>query len=196
MAVYVSGGVSSGFPFQVKIVNGLTRWYWLPNFGATGTNTGLGINVARLCPFWIPNACTLLAIGAEVTVAGDAGSLVHMGIYNDDGTGRPGILLADIGSLNGASATVQSIGSLNIPLPAGMYHYCQILQNITTTQPTMRVQAASFILPTDNTAMPGVATNNGGWVNAGPWPGALPNSFPGVTGSQANSVPRMFAQLT
>lgn len=55
-------------------------------------------------PFPIPRALTATRIGVDITIVGSAGSLVRMGIYLDDGTGKPGALLLDAGTVIGTGA--------------------------------------------------------------------------------------------
>jgi hypothetical protein len=88
-------------------------------------DTGSGLNNSgqlRLSPWVLSNPVTISRIGAEVTLSGDAGSKVRIGVYADDGNGYPGSLLLDAGTINGDSVTVQQItvpfGTTGIPTNA------------------------------------------------------------------------------
>lgn len=54
-----------------------------------------------LHPFPIPRAVTATRIGVDITSGGSAGSVVRSGIYADDGTGKPGALILDAGTVVG-----------------------------------------------------------------------------------------------
>lgn len=125
-----AGGVAPALP----MVSG--RYYFAPA-GAHTTSASLGNGSLRLSPFFVPNPVTLSRIGGEITVVGDAASVLRLGIYNDDGTGRPGNLVLDAGTISGNSATVQEI-TISQPLNAGWYWFGGAVQGVTTTQPTVR----------------------------------------------------------
>ena len=73
---------------------------------ATATPTA---GVLYVAPFFVPSAVTLIRIGAEVTTGGSAGAVVRLGIWSDTGSGYPGALVLDAGTIDGTSATVQEI---------------------------------------------------------------------------------------
>jgi hypothetical protein len=114
------------------------RYYAPPNATTLGVSATLGTNTPRAFPISIPNSVTLARIGAEVTVIGDVGSKIRLGIYADDGTGRPGSLLVDAGTIAGDSVAVQEI-TISTPLAAGIFWLCGVVQVVTVTQPTVRV---------------------------------------------------------
>lgn len=107
---------------------------------ATGNST-LTTGVLRLGPAFIPNPITLLAIGAEVQSAGEAGSKYRLGIYADNGSCYPGRLVLDAGTIAGDSNTVQDI-AINQALAPGLYWFGGVTQVVTVTQPTMRITNA------------------------------------------------------
>jgi hypothetical protein len=113
------------------------RYYFTSSPSAASTNTGLGIGTLRVHPRFIQTACTLTSIGAEVTAIGDAGSLVRLVIYADNETNYPGTLVLDAGTIAGDSTGVQEI-VISQSLSIGTYWFGAIIQNVTTTQPTIR----------------------------------------------------------
>lgn len=166
-------------------------YYAVSPAGSVGTGT-LGTGTLRVLPFYVPNAVTLLAVVAEVTGAGDSGSTYLLGIWNDNGSGQPGTLLLSCGTIDGASATVQSV-SISQALSPGLYWIGGVTQNVTTTQPTLRTVAAGSV-------------NYGFAFNATPTAGqvAVGYAATGVTGSLGNftgnpgvssSAPRIFVKV-
>jgi hypothetical protein len=121
------------------------RYYMIPGVTATNTNGALGTGTCRAIPFYVPNLVTISRIGAECTSAGDAGSKYRLGIWNDDGTGRPGTLLIDAGTIAGDSATVQEI-VISQSVAPGLYWASGTVQVVTVTQPTMRINATGPII--------------------------------------------------
>jgi len=117
-------------------------YYYLP-CNSTGTANTLGNGTARVFPVFFSSAVTLTRIGAEVTGAGEANSVVRLGIYNDNGTGFPGTVLLDAGTIDGTSATIQEI-TISQAVPAGLFWMCAVVQAAPTTQPTLRVVSSVY----------------------------------------------------
>lgn len=166
------------------------RYYFVPDYTGTGAAT-LTTALLRAVPFIVPNTVTLTKIGAEVTIAGEAGSKYRLGIYSNT-DGRPDALLLDAGTIAGDSATVQEL-TISLTLTPGVYWAAGVTQVVVTTQPTMRVSASGTpVIPIDNgTTVPGAGAVPHGWAIAG-ITGALPNPFgtPVVSGS----TPRIFVK--
>lgn len=116
-----------------------------------GTSGSLGNGTLRLCPFLLTSTVTFTQIGSEFTAAGDAASLFLMLIYADDGTGYPGSLWLNGGSIStgaGNAGTVATGGTPGVYMntgltatvfPPGIYWAGGVVQGVTVTQPTMRV---------------------------------------------------------
>jgi hypothetical protein len=88
---------------------------------ASFSNTASGAFDSRFSsiPIWIPNACTLTELTAYCSTL-QADSTLRLGIYSSDQELKPVNLLADFGTVSGASTgTKRASGSLAI-LP-GMY---------------------------------------------------------------------------
>jgi hypothetical protein len=92
---------------------------------------------------------------AEFTAAGDANSVFRIGIWADDGYGRPGELVIDAGTISTGSgdagdiATGGTPGEYEIPVPLdlapGLYHVGGVVQGVSSTQPTMRIVSATTV---------------------------------------------------
>lgn len=166
------------------------RYYFCPNTTST-TTSALANTSLRAVPFFVPSPVLLSKIGAEVTSAGEAGSKYRLGIYADDGTGRPGSLVVDAGQIAGDSATVQEL-DISVRVGPGWYWAAGAAQSAPTTPPTMRVTnnasfgvlIASSILFTANQTITGMSMTASG---------ALPAAF--TTFSLASTVPRIFVKV-
>jgi len=103
-------------------------------------------------PVAIVQPITITRIGAEINAAGQAGSLLRLGIYNDS-NGIPGSLLLDAGTIAGDSAmSVQEI-TISQALSPGVYWFAAVVQAAASTQPTVYVVSAaqaSIPMPTVN----------------------------------------------
>ena len=109
-------------------------WYTTP--GARATNS-LTNNQIYFLPFWVPpGGANIAAAGAQVTVAGEAASVLRYGFYADDGTCFPGALIADFGTI-GTSGTGFASVAVAQSLPAGLVWSAICCQNAPTTQPTV-----------------------------------------------------------
>ncbi len=87
-------------------------------YGPEGTRTTVNLTAGtgHAIPFWVSNGASFDRIGAEVTVAGAASTVIRLGIYADNGKGTPGALLLDAGTIAGdAVAAAEITISQNIP---------------------------------------------------------------------------------
>ncbi|HKX73157.1 MAG TPA: right-handed parallel beta-helix repeat-containing protein [Candidatus Saccharimonadales bacterium] len=175
-------------------------WYFFPvSQAAASTNATLGNGTLRLVPFYLPQATSISRIGSEISVVGQAGSLLRLGVYSDN-LGLPGSLLLDAGTIAGDSATVQEI-TLGSPLAlgAGWYWVGGAVQNAASTQPTVRVTSGvtTPILLGALQSMPGSSATTSGYSASGVT-GALPGTFTAWAGgpSAITSAPRVFMRIT
>jgi hypothetical protein len=113
------------------------QYYCCNSAAATSTSAALGNGSLRLSRWDVTAAITITRLWAEVTTVGEAGSKFRIGIWNDDGTGKPGNLLLDAGQIAGDSATVQEL-TVSRTLAAGTYWVGGAVQSAPSTQPTMR----------------------------------------------------------
>lgn len=131
-------------------VQGMIPWisgsYFLPaSTGGSGTSVTLGNGFLRVYGIDIREVMSIAAMGAEVVTIGEAGSLFRVGIWTEK-NGAPDKLINDFGTINGASATVQDATTgAPIVLTPGRYFVGGVVQNVTTTQPTMRICNAAVM---------------------------------------------------
>ena len=175
--------------------------------GGVSTSATLGNGVLRLTPFIAGEACTVAAIGAEFTAAGDAASLFRMAIYADDGTFYPGAVLLDGGGIStgtGNAGTVSTGGTAGVYMNAGItpqalsagavYWIGGAVQGVSVTQPTMRTGYFTLGGIAVNT-VPGAGATAFGYQQ-GSVTGALPSTFEAFTlSSPVASVPRVVIKL-
>lgn len=148
-------------------------YYFTASPATSGTTNALGVNNLRVYPWIVTETVTLVKIGAEVVAAGDAGSKFRMGIYVDDGNGRPGARVYDAGQIAGDVVGSQDL-TINVTLPPNIYWIGGVVQSVTTNQPTMRTIGGAWHPPiavSAGTTTPGVAAT------------VLGCSLPGVTGA-------------
>lgn len=66
-------------------------------------------------------------MGINISTAGTAGAVVRLGIYKDDGTGIPGALVADWGTVDSSAGGVKNIAITTVLAP-GLYWPCAVPQ--------------------------------------------------------------------
>lgn len=159
----------------------------------TGTNIATGTYIAS-----VTNGTTaVLTIAA--TGSGSGGSLVisgcviRLGIYADNGSGFPGALVIDAGTIDGHSATVQEI-TISQALSAGTYWFGAVVQGVTTTQPTMRTGTPAFA-PISSSTIPATNAIYFGYAAGGTVNNGLPNPFNSPSPSGTGGV-RGFIKTT
>lgn len=158
------------------------------------TTTALGNNTLRLYSVVIPRPVTLTRIGAEVTAAGDAGSVMRLGIYADDGNAMPAALVLDAGTIPGDLAQVAEL-VINQPLSPGTYWFGGVIQGAPVTVPTVRAMqppAVDDAVGIGSTVMPSSNVTILGRSSAGV-AGALPAAF--VDSGSIGAAPRIFVKV-
>ncbi|TAK32335.1 MAG: hypothetical protein EPO40_03130 [Myxococcaceae bacterium] len=158
------------------------------------TTATTGSGTLRLLPWVVRNPLTIVRLGAEVTVVGDAGSKYRLGIYADTGTCFPGALVLDAGQIAGDSATVQEL-TISQALQPGLYWVGGVAQSVTTTQPTMRTVGPSWTPPVPlslGASIPGTGAQTFGFLQ-GSVTGALPANFTS-TATISGTCPRLFVK--
>jgi hypothetical protein len=164
--------------------------YYFPLSGSTtGTSAALGNGVLRLAPVMIYTAVSITRLAGEVTVVGDAGSKLRLGIYADNGSTYPGALVLDAGVIAGDSATVQEL-TISQSLAPGLYWFGGAVQIVTTTQPTVRVcNAPPIVAISGGTSLPAAGAGLLGFTQSSVT-GALPSNFSTTVATTFN-VPRL-----
>lgn len=97
----------------------LERWYTSAISAFTPGTQSRVLDTLFAIPFVVSKTCTIDRIGAEITTGGGAGSLVRLGIYSTNNM-LPDALVLDAGTIDGNSATFQSI-TINQQLAPGLY---------------------------------------------------------------------------
>lgn len=165
-------------------------YYFTSSSNSTATTNTLATGELRMTPFIITRTVTLVRIGAEISTVGEAGSKLRLGVYADGDYGHPSALVLDAGTINGDSATVQEI-TINLTLTKGIYWFGGVVQNLVTTQPTVRTVSASWTPPialwAGNTMPASNLTVIGARMSG--VTGALPSQFTGVS---TFAAPRIF----
>jgi hypothetical protein len=188
--VLVSGGSSAAAPFIAG--------HWYP--GATLNNAdtaGARANGSFLAsPVLVGVAHTFVGIGAGINTAGSAGALVRLGLYADNGSGAPGALIVDAGTVAATSATFVS-AAISQALAPGLYWAACAIQGAPATTPVLEATndppGGSSILGSTTTGafVTPVVTFLSGTAEAG----ALPSNFPaGAYLSEGNPVPTFFLE--
>jgi parallel beta-helix repeat protein len=113
-------------------------------YGPLG-QTSSGANAAgvlTVAPLFVPRPLALDRIATRVTLAAGS-SVVRLGIYNDDGTGKPGTLVLDAGTVD---STVSGDKELTIAqnLRPGLYWLAAVSQGGAPTLRTMDGQMPSM----------------------------------------------------
>lgn len=171
-------------------------YYQTTPHATTTTNGALGVGTGRFSPWAVRRTISIVRLGAEVSTAGEAGSLVRLGIYADDGTGYPGALVLDAGTIAGDSATVQEI-TVSTVLTPGLYWVGAVVQNVVTTQPHLRaiaVDLSSEMPLTTSGATPTTNWTPGVGFTGFSMTGALPASWPTATPNVTSVAARLFVK--
>jgi hypothetical protein len=159
----------------------------------SSTSATLGVGTLRLSPFWLPSPIRFDRIGGEITVAGDVGSVLRMGVYGDNGAVNPKNLLVDAGTMDGGAVGVHEVTIATLTLGAGLYWIGGVVQNVTTTQPTVRALPSVVPMPLLPT---GTVIGNALTVgqSMGGVTGALPATFGAPTYAMGTG-PRLFVRM-
>jgi hypothetical protein len=179
-------GVGDGYGFMVK-----SGVYVYSQAWSSVTTLATILNRLSGNPVWLPGGITLDRIGIEVTTAGASGSVVRLGVYEDDGSGTPSNLIADAGRVDATTTGVKEL-TVSISIPrSGWYWLVAVPQ---TAAPTVRaISGLNFVGIYNETTAPGSSSN----VNQVPYmnnvSGALPATF--TTNSYWSVFPRIFARV-
>lgn len=103
-----------------------------PNvLGGTGTYKSRGVGHLALMPLVVPDSATLDRIGVNCSTAG-AGSLARLGLYRDNGSGKPGSLLLQAGTVD-LSTTGNKTIVINQVLRPGIYWVACLIEGAAAT---------------------------------------------------------------
>ena len=100
---------------------------------------------------------------------------MRLGLWLDDGTGKPGALLLDAGQVAGDSVATPAVTGLSVAITAGSIVWMGVVvQSVVTTQPTIRT-AATPNYPIFSSTAAGVASTDPTGISSGGFSGALTN---------------------
>lgn len=174
----------------------LPSGWWLSTGLSYTTNAALTVNALYAVPMYIPRSGTVTAIGAEFTAASTEATtpVIRLGLFADDGGGRPGTLLADAGTFSVASGTTPGQVSLSISVSVtpGWYWVAAAIQGVTTTPPTVRTNSTAITVATPSMATSTSIAKTALYVTS--VSGALASSYTGWTST--NGTPKIMIQVT
>lgn len=155
------------------------KWY-----AALGGRSTISHNLNRMTymPIWLPASSSVDRLGVEVTTVGAAGSVIRVGMYDDDGGGRPGALLVDAGTVDATTTGAKELTVTQDLASGGVYWLAAVAQVATATLRS----ATGPLLPvgTDTLAAATAATPPVGFYENS-ISGALPASATPVTTTTA-----------
>lgn len=145
-AAGVRWGSIAGAPAQF-LVSG--RYIATPNTAFSTGAPAQGLCYAVILA--VANSGTLDRIGIEVTVIGQTGSVVRLGIFSDTGLGLPGSVLLDAGVVAADTIGVKEL-TISQPLGPGIYWLSATPQLCPTTPPTLRTMTGPGVTISDTSA--------------------------------------------
>ncbi len=156
------------------------RWYGPVGFTGSGSMT---VGRLLLSPIVFHRACTLDRIACSHTTT-VASSVARLGIYSDDGTGWPGNLLLDAGTVVTSSGSGPKEIAISQAVSGGLYWTAFVSQG-GASGPTFKTASGS----------------NYGWLNTGAANTAEANSFTAGIGAisqdgVAGALPATFSGTT
>lgn len=92
-------------------------WFAHPGGVASGAPTG---GAGYTMPWFFPNGLVLAQVGVNVSTL-QAGSTMRVALYADDGTGYPGALIADLGTIDTSVAGARTLDFADLTLAPGLY---------------------------------------------------------------------------
>jgi|GEM_PF-1183903 len=164
--------------------------------GPSGSRTTLPMaaDTEYAVPIYMSGSGTISRLGIEVTVAGTAGTLIRLGIRGDNGTGQPGTLVLDAGTVAGDAITSGiEISSLTQAISPGLYWFTATAQSTGATLPTVRAQTGDT-WPSAASSLAsalGLSTSTG-YLTTATVPGALPASY--TQAGRSGGPPRVVAR--
>jgi hypothetical protein len=172
------------YPAGYKSAN----YYYCNSSANSGTSATQANNNVRVSAWIVTASITITRLFAEYTVAGNAGAVFRIGIWNDDGTGQPGTLVLDAGTIAVDGTPAVSELTVSQALSPGLYWVGGAVQSAATTLPTMRTVNVLGIpgYPTQGTTLPAAGGAFVGWTQSSV-SGAL-GAFTPVLGTNAPRI--------
>lgn len=126
-----------GFPHYAKMstdIHPTCKFYYLP-LSASGWVSTMGAAAAQM-PLWYPFMLDRRMVVAGIHTycwTGEADSYLRVGLYNCDDRWRPTTLIADYGTMSGASTGLKNAAGTTV-VPAGMFSLCVWSSNHTSVR--------------------------------------------------------------
>jgi hypothetical protein len=173
------------WPIALPVVTG--QYYTSQGIVSVTTAANPGNGTARYVPFWVPKTATFDRISIRtVTTPGSAGAVIRLGIYNDNGAGKPGSLLLDAGTIDATAAVGLQEITINQSLTAGLYWLVAVPQGAPTTAATTQIVSSAISNGPYNAS---AGTVQYGWLSAAAGvTGALPGTANVSSASTASFV--------
>jgi len=182
------------YPFSTVDENLVASGHW---FAAPSQQNSAAValtnNQLRLIPWRNITPITVQAVAVGVSAIGDVASVIRLGVYLDDGTGKPGQLFMELGTCPTDTLVVTPAALANVLLPSGLLHVGGAIQGAGVTPPTMFCNTQSdkpaVTMDISSGANPTAAASASGYQMAGV-AGALPQTF--VSAGPINASTRLF----
>jgi hypothetical protein len=170
------------------------KYYMNIMSGPGGSSSALTNGTLYALPFMVRAAFTADRIGFFQAANGTATTVHRLGIYNDDGSGRPGTLLLDAGSIAGDSGgSVQKDITISQALTPGLYWLVYVSQVAAGGSVFGNALASGWINP----LFAGTAANSqGGAYSVTGVSGALPTPFGTPTLVTSGTMPTLSLRAT
>lgn len=162
-------------PSTATLPGGVEAWLSSPTISSPGgANTVFAVNIIQAVPLTLARPTRIDRLGFMLVVNGGAGSVVRLGVYNNDPTTqKPTTLIVDSGSIVAdAGAVVAKTATVAAILPPGL-NWLVYLAGVGGPAPN--------IVATPPTAIP--------------WPPILGQNQPNGVGNSGWNVAFTFAQL-
>src|ERR1700676_3660084 len=102
--------MTTNYEFPPAAPIGSGQYFFTSSPDANSASAALGNGTFRARRFFLPWGILVDRIGGEITVIGDVGSTLRIGIYGDTAAALdPTKLVLDVGTIDGHSATVQEV---------------------------------------------------------------------------------------
>ncbi len=163
-------GPSGSTLFGPRFTSG--KYYGPQGSRATATMTA---GVLTVVPFWVPDTQVFSRMGVEVITGGAVGTVLRLGIYDDDGDGFPNDLILSAGTVNANTIGSKEITGLSPSLTPGLYWMACVAQGgapvVRTVANNIIGGAGAYTLATATASLP-----HPGYYESGVT-GALPAIF-------------------
>lgn len=142
-------------------------------------------------PFIPPVNCTLNNVNINVNVAGAAGAVCRFGLFADNGSGYPGTLILDAGTVSVASTGIKQSIDFNQALTAGTLYWLGVVNQVAAGLTLRSRNGVNPLAIAQTTSL--MATNIQGFISGATVTGALASN-PAV--SSFGAAPTMAIKLT